>query len=299
MGEREISLKWPANKERVQVNAKEEGGCCNMRSKDIQCVCMLHAVLLPCLQDYVEIAEAVLSTLSQCMTRETCRNYMLNLRCEDLLATMAKSAIFEVSYNAKIILSFLSRYLPPRYQSSFKLTPEELADVLHSLDLVLEHRIAEGELFFSALELLESFKCFLQFETNRETMAYSTIYKPIVKLLQGSDAAEQQAACELLWKLVTRPMSENAIMMSTKTNKTESVEELSPQEYMSEPDIRLFLLQNYPEIFAILLTFSAGSGGKGKLMNILFSCTLLVLGVESEEVIGRGTYVCFSCTTVN
>ena len=263
------------------------------------CVYVTCFVLLPCLQDYVEIAEAVLSTLSQCVTRETCRNYMLNLRCEDLLATMAKSAIFEVSYNAKIILSFLARYLPPQYQSYFKLTPEDLADVLHSLDLVLEHGIAEGELFFSALELLESFKCFLQFETNRETMAYSTIYKPIVKLLQGSDAAEQQAACELLWKLVTRPMSENAIMMSTKTNKTESVEELSPQEYMSEPDIRLFVLQNYPEIFAILLTFSTGSGGKGKLMNILFSCTLLVLGVESEEVIGRGTYIYFSCTTVN
>ena len=44
MGEREISLKWPANKERVQVNgksAKEDGA---IVINDILCVYMLHAL---------------------------------------------------------------------------------------------------------------------------------------------------------------------------------------------------------------------------------------------------------------
>lgn len=239
----------------------------------------------PCtLQEYFQIAEAVLSTISQCMTRESCHNFILNLDCEDLLVSMAKSELFQVKHNAKMILSSLSRYLPPRYQVSFKLTVEELTDILHSLDMVLERGTSEEGLFFSALEMLQSLKCFLQFEPNRELMAHSNVYKYIAILLQNGDAAEQNVACELLWKLVTKPMSEDTVVITNRRNREENVKDLNPHEIMSEPGVRSFILQNYPEIFAILLTISTRTNSQ----NVLFSSALLVLMEESEDVIGKG-----------
>lgn len=223
------------------------------------------------------------------MTQESCRNYLLCLNSADLLTSMAKSVTFEVSINTKMILSSLSSYLPSEYQSSFRMTTEELTTMLDSLDILLERGISEGELFFSVLEIIRSFKFFIQFEPNRELLAYSTVYKSIGYLLQRGNTTEQRMASELLWKLVTKPMSEDAAVVTTKKKrKAENViEELNPHEYMSEPSIRLFLLQNYPEIFAILLTLSTESGGMLE-NNKLFSCTFLVLMKESEEVIGKG-----------
>ena len=231
------------------------------------------------------IAEAVLSTLSQCTTRESCRNYLLNIDSQDLLVTFTKSMMFSISYNSKMVLSSLSRCLPPKYHSSFRLTAEELEDTLHSFDMIFKHGINEGELFFSALELLQSFKFFIQFEPNRELVAYSTVYKSIAHLLQSGDATEQREACELLWKLVTKPMSEDTVVIPTRKNQAEIVDPPNPHEYMSEPAIRSFLIQNYPEIFTILSTLSTQSM---ECQNILFPCALLVLMKESEEIIGKG-----------
>lgn len=201
---------------------------------------------------------------------------------------MAKCLIFQVSINAKMILSSLSHYLPLDYRSSFKLTTEELSDLLDSLDMVLERGVSEGELFFSALEILQSFNFFIQFEPNREVMAYSAVYKSIACLLQSGDVTEKRAACELLWKLVTKPMNEETVVITIKRrNKAENVEEPKPLEYVSEPAICSFLLQNYPEIFTILSTLSTQDA-----QSTLYSCTLLVLTKEGEDIIGKGVYIC-------
>ena len=250
----------------------------------------MHSVSM---QEYVQIAEAILSTVCQCMTRESCRNYLLSLDSMDVIASMTKSVLFQISSNAKMILSSLSRYLPPDYQSSFKLTTGELTDMLQSLDMVLKHGIPEGQLFFSALEILQSFNFFIQFEPNREVMAYSSVYKSIAYLLQIGDETEKRVACELLWKLITKPMSEDAVVITTKKrNRAENVEELQPLEYMSDPGIRLFLLQNYPEIVASLSTLTHGVESQTPL----YFCTLLVLMKESAEIIGKGIdyYSCVS-----
>ena len=164
---------------------------------------------------------------------------------------------------------------------------EDLTDMLDSLDMVLERGISEGELFFSALEILQSLKCFLQFEPNREVMAYSTVYKHIASLLNSGDTVEQNAACELLWRLVAKPMSEDTVVITHRRNKEGSVHELNPHEFMSEPGIRSFLIQNYPEIFAILLTLSTNAESQ----NVLFPCALLVLMEESKEIIGKGAFL--------
>lgn len=237
------------------------------------------------MQEYVQIAEAILSTICQCTTRESCCSYFLSLDSVDVLASMAKSLIFQVSNNAKMILSSLSRYLPPDYQCSFKLTTEEFTDMLHSLEMVLEQGIPEGELFFSALEILQSFSFLIQFEPNREIVAYSSVYKSIACLLQNGDEIEKKTACELLWKLVTRPMSEDTVVIATKKrNKMEKVEEFEPLEYMADPGIQSFLLQEYPEILVILSTLAQCPGSQ----TTLYTCTLLVLMKESAETLGKG-----------
>lgn len=249
-----------------------------------------------CVQDYVQIAEAVLSTLCQCMTRESCCNYLINLNCEDLLVSMSKSLIIQVGNNAKMILSFLSRYLPQDYQRSFKLSMKEIAVLLQSLNIVIDHGVPEGELFFSALEMMQSLIFFVQFEPNREVMAYSDVYKPIAHLLQSSDAVEQRVACELLWKLVTKPVSEETIVITTKKrNVSDSIENLEPFEFMAEPSIQLFILQNYPEILKILSTLAQMVGPQTPF----YSCTLLVLDNESAATIGKGRLACNVATSIS
>lgn len=235
------------------------------------------------MQEYVQIAEAVLSTLCQCMTRESCRNYVLNLNPVDLFVSMSKSFIFGISNNAKMILSSLSQYLPHNYRSSFKLTVEEIEDMLQSLTVVLESGIPEGELFFSAMEILQNLTFFVQFEPNRQVMSYSSVYKSIAHLLHNGDAIEKRVACELLWKLVTKPMSE--ITLEAKTKTFEDVEEIEPHEYVAESGLMLFLLERYPEILAIVSKFSQNEETQAPV----FFCTCLVLMKESTEIIGKGT----------
>ena len=231
------------------------------------------------------IAEAVLSTICQCMTRQSCLNYLLILSSEDALASMAKSNIFVISNNAKMILSSLSHCLPSSYHSSFKLTEEECTDMLYSLDVCLERGISDGELYFSALEMFQSFNLLIQFESNRKVMAHSTVYKSIAHLLQSDNDIEQFEACKLLWKLVTMPMSEQKVVIPVKKSKVEIMEELNPHEYMSEPGIHSFLHQNYPEILATL------SAQTLQCQNAtIISGTRLVLMNESEEIIGKGTH---------
>ncbi len=221
------------------------------------------------------------------MTRESCQNYLLNLDCKELLASMAKSEIFEISHNAKMVLSSISRYLPPEYQSSFKLKAEELVEMLRSLKIVLERGVCEGELFLSALELIQSFKFFIQFEPNRQIMAYSPVYKSITYILLNGDVTEKKTASELLWKLVTKPMSETTVVIATdKTMTVKHMEELNPYEFLSEPDILSFILENYPEILGVLAELSTQTT---ESQSIVFSCTLLVLMSGSEEIIGKGT----------
>ena len=224
------------------------------------------------------------------MTQESCRSYFLSIDSVDVLASMAKSLLFQVSNNAKMVLSSLSRYLPPDYQCSFKLTMEELTDMLQSLDMVLEHGVPEGELFFSALEILQSFRCFIQFEPNREVMAYSSVYKSITYLLQSGDETEKLVACELLWKLVTRPMSEETVVIATKKNEAENVEEIKPLEYTADPGIQSFLLQEYPEIFTILSALTQHQESHTNL----YYCALLVLMKESAEILGKGNMHMFA-----
>lgn len=236
------------------------------------------------MQEYVNIAEGVLSTLCQCMTRESCCNYFLSLDSIDLLMSMTMSSLFQVSNNAKMVLSSLSHYLAPEYRSCFKLTMEEFADMMQSLDMVLNRGVIEGELFFSALEILQSFKLFIQFEPNREIMVYSTVYKSIASLLERGDTMERSAACELLWKLVTKPISEDTVVITgKKKNKMEDVEVIRHVEYMSEPGVRSFLLQNYPEMLVVLSTLTEGMESQ----STLHYCTRLVL-LEENEIIGKG-----------
>ena len=197
---------------------------------------------------------------------------------------MSKSLMFEIGGNAKMILSSLSRYLPQKYRSSFKLTSEEMSDMLHSLDIVLEQEVPEGELVFSALEILKNFAFFVQFEPNRKVVAFSPIYKSIAHLLQNGDSEEKGVACELLWKLVTKPVSEDTIVIKTK--KPEDVEELQPSEYLAESDIQSFLIQQHPEILAILASFTQDESTQRPI----FFCTHLVLMRETTEVIGKGEY---------
>ena len=237
------------------------------------------------MQEYIQIAEAILSTICQCMTRENCCSYLLSLDSVDVLASMAKSSIFQVSNNAKMILSSLSRYLPPDYQCSFKLTMEEFTDMLQSLEMVLEQGIPEGELFFSALEILQSFSLLIRFEPNREVIAYSSVYKSIAYLLQNGDEIEKRIACELLWKLVTKPMSEDTVVIATnRRNTAEKVEEFEPLEYMADPGIQSFLLQEYPEVVAILSTLVQYPESQ----TALYTCTQLVLMKEGPEILGKG-----------
>ena len=219
------------------------------------------------------------------MTRESCCNYLLSLDSEDLLVSMTKSLIFQVSTNAKMILSFLFRYLPPNYHSYFKLTTEEFEDMLQSLEMMVERGILEEELVFSAVEILHSFKYFIQFEPNRQVMAYSAVYKSIAYLLKSGDATEQKAACELLWKLVTKPVGEDTIVITPK--RRDIVEEVKPDEYLSEPGIQSFLLQHYPEIPSILSKLSQDAESH----ITLYSCTRLVLMEESVDVIGKGVHL--------
>ena len=223
------------------------------------------------------------------MTRQSCQSYLLNLNSEDALASMAKSNLFQVSNNAKMILSSLSHYLPSNYHSSFKLTEKECTDMLYSLDLCLERGISDGELYFSALEILQSFNLLIQFESNRIVMAHSTVYKSIAHLLQSGNDTEQVEACKLLWKLVTKPISEEKVVIPAKKSKAEIVEELNPHEYMSEPVIHSFLHQNYPEIMLILTTLSTQTLQCQKAT--IISGSRLVLMKESEDVIGKGLHI--------
>ena len=236
------------------------------------------------LQDYIDIAEAVLSTLCQCTTRVGCCNYILDLNCEDILVSMSKSSLFQISFNSKTILSSLSRYLPQEYQTSFKLTTEEWADLLRSLDIVLEQGIPEGELFFSALELLQYFKNFIQCETNKKDLAFSAIYKPIACLLFSGEEAEKRAACELLWNLVTKRLSEDTIVIASRK---ESAAEPKAFEYLAEPAIQSLVFQSYPEILAVLSTLSQSEESE----NLLYFCAHLVLMKESSEIIGKGIII--------
>lgn len=225
------------------------------------------------------------------MTRESCRNYLLNLDCEDLFVSMSKSSIFEISSNAKMILSSLSRYLPHKYRSSFELTEEEVTSMLQSLDIVLECGVPEGELFFSAVEILKNFTFFVQFEPNRKVMAYSPVYKPIAHLLRNGDAMEKGIACELLWKLVTKPVNEETILIKSK--KPDYVEELQPHEYLAETDIHVFLIQHYPEILDILSSITQNEDTQKPI----FFCTHLVLMRESTEIVGKGEYTLGECAS--
>jgi hypothetical protein len=165
------------------------------------------------------------------------------------------------------------------------LTAEELSDMLQSLDMVLKQGVPEGELFFSALEILQSFNFFIQFEPNREVLAYSSVYKSIMYLLQSGDETEKRVACELLWKLITKPVSEETVVIPTKKrSKAANMEKLEVLDYVADPGIRSFLLQRYPEIVAILSTLSQHVESK----TTLYSCTQLVLMNEGAEIIGKG-----------
>ena len=221
------------------------------------------------------------------MTRISCRNYLLCLKSEDLLVAFAKSSLFEISNNAKMILSSLSRRLPPKYQTSFKLTSEEVADIVRSLDILTERGILEGEMYYSALEILQSCTHFIQYEPNREALAYSSIYKPIAHLLQNGNTAEKRAVCELLWKVVTKPVSEETVTVATKKTAMDS-SAFDPQHLLSQPNIRSFLIQNYPELLAILSTLTEGYGGEDSSLKMLFSTVLTILKEESTYIIEAG-----------
>ena len=223
------------------------------------------------------------------MTRMSCRNYLLCLESEDLLVTFAKSSLFEISSNAKMILSSLSRHLPPKYQISFRLTSEEVADIVRSLDILTERGILEGEMYYSALEILQSCTHFIQYEPNREALAYSSIYKPIAHLLQNGNTAEKKAACELLWKLVTKAVSEETVTVATKLKKTAmDSSAFDPQHLLSQPNIQSFLIHNYPELLAILSTLTEGYRGEDSSLKILFSTVLTILKEESTYIIEAG-----------
>lgn len=233
----------------------------------------------------------MLTTLSKCTVRESCCNYLLRLKCEDLLASMAKSHCFQVGNNAKIILSSLSHCLPSQYQSSIELTTKELMKMLQSLHEVLELGVGERDLYFSALEIIQHFNFLTQFEPNRNIVAYSAVYKSIACLLRRGNVMEQKAACELLWNLVTKSVDKNIIDTTPMGRHAKNVvNKPNPHEYMAEPNIKSFILQNYPEVLTILSTLST-QGGNTEALNVLFSCTFSVLTQECEEI-GKGEFVC-------
>ena len=86
---------------------------------------------------------------------------------------------------------------------------------------------------------------------------------------------------------MTKPVSEETVTVATKKTAMDS-SAFDPQHLLSQPNIRSFLIQNYPELLAILSTLTEGYGGEDSSLKMLFSTVLTILKEESTYIIEAG-----------
>ena len=254
-------------------------------------------------QEFLKLGEAALSTIAQCLTQPSCQTYVLCLwpACESALTSMTSSQNPSIGFNAKVILSHLSCYLPANCMESFAMSSDEVQMVVESLDLVVNPQDEESynHPTFSTLELLRIIISLIQNNTNQDSFAQSDVYSVIASVLACGTCTEQEAACELLWKLSTKAMKKEALQW-LKTDKSEESDQTVFQEisaidagsYLANPSLCASIEESYPELKLKLSDLM-----QSPLLEVIASCTLHALGGtpgKDKPVLGKGVQ-CFVC----
>lgn len=250
------------------------------------------------------MGEAALCTIAQCLTHPNCQTYTLCLwpGCESALTSMARSQNPSIGFNAKVILSHLACYLPTSCMESFAMSSDEIQMVVESLDLVVNPRAEESydHPIFSALELLRIIIDLIHNDINQDSFVQSDVYSVITSVLACGTWAEQEAACDLLWKLSTKALKKEALQW-LKTDKSEDSDQdifqgisaIDPESYLANPSLCAYIEESYPELKPKLSDLQ-----QSPLLKVVATCTLLALrGTPTPGndkcVLGKGVQICF------
>ena len=262
------------------------------------------------LQELHELAEATVSLLFQCMTQSNCQTYFLGVwsSCEDVLIAMVKSPDFELRHNCKMILSTLCHFLHPKCTDAFELNNEEVGMMLMSLNMSVKPNTdvppdtSESHGSYSTLEILKAMIQLIRNKANQQRFTKTDIYSVIGHLIARGTELEQESACELLWKMSTKPMEKELVKTITKSGKKGSkklaVVALKdavsiPEEFLAIPEVCAAIKEAYPDIIASL-TELCQSDNRG--LKLVASCTLVALRCPIVNALHKGTYVYCNCT---
>ena len=165
------------------------------------------------MQQFYHFGESALSVIANCVSEASCQNYLLRCGSQMInnIRTFCGAQRFDVSFNAKMIIGFLSYVLPSQYADSLELSSEELEILLDSMSTVANLRPGaappRGSGEFSITEQFQAFILLIQNEANRLRAALNpVVYAALFNVLLTGTAMEQIKACELPWKLSTKPL---------------------------------------------------------------------------------------------
>lgn len=251
---------------------------------------------IPSMQQFYHFGESALSVLANCVSETSCQNYLLRCGSQMInnIRTFCGAQRFDVSFNAKMIISFLSYVLPSQYADSLELRPEELEILLDSMSTVanLQPGAAppRGSGEFSITEQFQIFILFIQNEANRLKAALNPIvYAALSNVFLTGTATEQIKACELLWKLSTKPLPlPDLIVGEAKKPKINPSKEkpLTPEGLVADADICTFIESEFSTLKDVLQDLTKRGTEAVKLAA---SCVLTALsGSESTVTFTAG-----------
>ena len=250
------------------------------------------------MQQFYHFGESALSVIANCVSEASCQNYLLQCGSQMInnIRTFCGAQRFDVSFNAKMIIGFLSYVLPSQYADSLELSSEELEILLDSMSTVanLQPGAAppRGSGEFSITEQFQVFILFIQNEANRLRAALNpVVYAALSNVLLTGTAMEQIKACELLWKLSTKPLplpdltvgeAKKPKLQKIKSSKEEP---LTPEGLVADADICIFIETECPTLKAMLQDLTRRGTEAVKLAA---SCALIALS-ESESTVTFAT----------
>ena len=246
------------------------------------------------MQQFYHFGESALSVIANCVSEASCQNYLLRCGSQMInnIRTFCGAQRFDVSFNAKMIIGFLSYVLPSQYADSLELSSEELEILLDSMSTVANLRPGaappRGSGEFSITEQFQAFILFIQNEANRLRAASNpVVYAALSNVLLTGTAMEQIKACELLWKLSTKPLPlPDLIVGEAKKPKLQEIKSsLTPEGLVADADICTFIETECPTLKGMLQDLTRRGTEAVKLAA---SCALIALS-ESESTVTFAT----------